>query len=217
MAIGAVIGGAINAYQQYQSTGHIDAGQVAYAAVGGAVAGGLIVTGGYAIAAAAGAITAATTATAVAGAACADGDCTNEVSAVATAGVQAISADGDPTNEVTAITKYAPQNTAITKYYPPNMGFSGDPMETQFQEGEIIAQVGKGGRFFTLPGTPSSSISLPYGKMSLPTNYYQVVKPFTVYAGPASPWFGQPGGGTQYMCLWSQTALEDKGYIIPCQ
>jgi len=188
-----------------------DWGAVAEAGAEGALIAGGVVVAAVAIAAVATTVAAATTAAAVTGVVCADGDCTNEVTSAASAAngvAQALNADGDPTNEV----------TAITKYYPPQMGFAGEPIKTQFQKGDIIANVG-GGRFFTLPGTPSSSISLPYDKIGLPTDYYEVVKPFTVYAGPALSWFGQPGLGTQYFCPTMSVATltaSSNNYIIPC-
>jgi RHS repeat-associated protein len=84
---GAVIGGAINAYQQYQETGTIDAGQVAYSALGGAViAGGVVIAGVAAVTVAGGVAAAVTGSGAVATAACADGDCTNEAGTLAIMG-----------------------------------------------------------------------------------------------------------------------------------
>ncbi|HJW91827.1 MAG TPA: hypothetical protein VJ436_14415 [Anaerolineales bacterium] len=79
MAGGAIIGGGIDAYNQYKETGRIDVGQVAEAALGGAVVGGGLVIGAALVgtAAAAGAAALAGSSTV----ACADGDCTNEVRA----------------------------------------------------------------------------------------------------------------------------------------
>jgi hypothetical protein len=45
MAAGALIGEGIQAYKQYQTTGRVDVGQVAEAALGGAVVGGGLVLG----------------------------------------------------------------------------------------------------------------------------------------------------------------------------
>ncbi len=62
----------------------------------------------------------------------------------------------------------------------------------------------KGGQFLSPAGTPYALRALPPTNLdtysaSAPYNYYlyQVQKAFSVLAGPAAPWFGQPGGGIQ--------------------
>jgi hypothetical protein len=47
---------------------------------------------------------------------------------------------------------------------------------------------------------------------------YEVVKPFEVDAGKAAPWFGQPGGGTQFD-LGTRTVqdLINSGHLSPLQ
>lgn len=64
---------------------------------------------------------------------------------------------------------------------------------------------GEGGQFLAPAGTPYSQRSLPPQSLNTiegayPFNYhvYKVLKPFTVEAGPAAPWFNQPGEGIQY-------------------
>lgn len=76
MVAGAAIDAGINAYSQYQETGQIDAREVFDHAVEGAVIGGGVV---IAVVAAVALIPAGSV---VASAACADGDCTNEVAAI---------------------------------------------------------------------------------------------------------------------------------------
>jgi len=86
MAVGAVVDASVNAYNQYQDTGHVDAGEVFTHAWEGALIGGGVVIG----AAAAISLLPVTT---VAGAACADGDCGNEASSVVNSLNQACGSD----------------------------------------------------------------------------------------------------------------------------
>ena len=74
---GAIIGGGVNAIQQYKNTGSINISQVVESALGGAVVGGGIVAGGILLgmAATAGITTIGTLL-------CGDGDCTNEAKSV---------------------------------------------------------------------------------------------------------------------------------------
>jgi len=80
MVAGAVIDAGVNAYSQYQKTGHIDGREVFDHAVEGAVIGGGVVIAGVVVIAAA--TTLLPVAATVETAACADGDCTNEVCAL---------------------------------------------------------------------------------------------------------------------------------------
>lgn len=75
---------------------------------------------------------------------------------------------------------------------------------------------GPGGSYLSPAGTPPGARSLPPGDELLPITTYEVLKPFAVDAGPAAPWFGQPGGGTQYR-LGTTTIqdLIDSGYLKP--
>ena len=58
-----------------------------------------------------------------------------------------------------------------------------------------------------LSGTPYGARALDYGASSKPYHVYEVLQPLTVRAGPATPWFGQPGMGTQYELPASVDAL----------
>ena len=48
-------------------------------------------------------------------------------------------------------------------------------------------------------------------------NYYayEVIRPFSVWAGPTAAWFGQPGLGTQYLLALSVGHLVGLGYLNP--
>ncbi len=106
------------------------------------------------------------------------------------------------------------ETTAIVQYYPPNAGFAQEPEEVQLSEGDIISRVGSpNGNYFAPKGTPMWERSLPPGLENNSEHLFQVMKPFTVYSGPTAAWFGQPGGGTQYLSILNQNYLEQNGYI----
>lgn len=94
--------------------------------------------------------------------------------------------------------------------YPPDNGYlivGGQPVEyvTTLLPGQDIDRYGSEyGSFLAPTGLPYASRSIPPQSLdSTPAgscNYhdYQVLKPFSVDAGPIAPWFGQPGYGLQY-------------------
>ena len=82
---GAVVGGAISAYNQYKDSGSVDVGKVAEAAVGGAlITGGAIIAGVAAVTIGSSVLAATGVVSVVGGALVADGDPTNEVTSIAT-------------------------------------------------------------------------------------------------------------------------------------
>lgn len=104
----------------------------------------------------------------------------------------------------------------LVPYYPPNRGFAGQPVRTTLQPGTVIDRYGgPGGSFASPQGTPPWARSLPSGAENRPLNAYEVVKPLEVDAGPAAPWFNQPGGGIQYDFGRSIQSLVDSGYLRP--
>jgi hypothetical protein len=95
--------------------------------------------------------------------------------------------------------------------YPPDNGFvikpGGQPEESQatLRPGQDIDRYGSEfGGFLTPAGIGCAYRSIPPSNLdSTPAagcNYhdYEVLQPFAVEAGPAAPWFGQPGSGPQY-------------------
>jgi RHS repeat-associated protein len=84
--------------------------------------------------------------------------------------------------------------------WPPNGGFDGPPRTEVLQPGTRIDRYGpESGGYVSPEGTPFGQRSLPaHYENTQPYNTYEVVSPIEVQAGPAAPWFGQPGGGTQY-------------------
>jgi len=103
----------------------------------------------------------------------------------------------------------------ITNYYPKNNGFSRQPQEIMLKAGQIIDRYGsEGGKFLSPQGTPASMRSLPPGASNGTLSGYQVVKPFPVQSGTAAAWFGQVGGGIQYLTPISVKELVRLGYLI---
>lgn len=106
--------------------------------------------------------------------------------------------------------------------YPPANGFvinpDGYPQESPktLEVGQRLDRYGSEfGGFLAPYGTPYAARSIPPANLNTTEsrytcNYhaYQVLKPFTVEAGPAAPWFAQPGGGEQYQL--DGTLLPDK-------
>ena len=92
--------------------------------------------------------------------------------------------------------------TAIQTYYPPNNGFSGTVEKVSLDAGTIIQRTGDlAGRFTAPAGTPSQMLSLPYDKIGQVTTYLQTTQSVQALSGKVAPWFGQMGGGTQYLLL----------------
>ncbi|MDE5867693.1 MAG: TNT domain-containing protein, partial [Anaeroplasmataceae bacterium] len=86
-------------------------------------------------------------------------------------------------------------------YYPMNEGFE-TMYEMTLQPGDVIQRFGGEGSPYVAPYfTDPFSLSLPYKQLPniYTPNLYVVTKPIVVTAGPAAPWFGQYGGGTQYV------------------
>ncbi|MEY9856076.1 hypothetical protein ABH935_001680 [Catenulispora sp. GAS73] len=95
--------------------------------------------------------------------------------------------------------------------YPPDNGYviapDGQPVEFQLTvpAGTDMDRFGSEyGSFLAPAGLPYAARSIPPQSLdsnpAAACNYhdYQVLKPFTVDAGPIAAWFAQPGGGLQY-------------------
>lgn len=99
--------------------------------------------------------------------------------------------------------------------WPPNRGFDGPPRNETLQPGTRIDRYGsESGRYTSPEGTPFDQRALPPNYQNTqPYSSYEVVRPLPAEAGPAAPWFGQPGGGTQYLLPDSVGNLIDQGYL----
>ena len=91
-------------------------------------------------------------------------------------------------------------STTLQTYYPPNNGFSGTIEKISLDVGTIIQRTGDlAGRFTAPAGTPSQMLSLSYDEIGQATTYLQTAQPIQAFSGTVAPWFGQIGGGTQYL------------------
>ena len=91
-------------------------------------------------------------------------------------------------------------STALQPYYPPNNGFSGNLQRVTLDAGTMLQRTGHlYGSYVAPAGTPFQMLSLPYDKIGQATTILQVQQPLQVSAGQVAPWFGQIGGGTQYL------------------
>ncbi|MER5640209.1 TNT domain-containing protein [Kitasatospora sp. NPDC002227] len=101
--------------------------------------------------------------------------------------------------------------TAGSWKYPPQNGYLLTPNGTPIELEQTLLPGQRIDRFGSEYGAFLAPEGLPYANRSIPPqsldgtpaegcNYhdYQVLKPFTVDAGPIAPWFGQPGYGWQY-------------------
>jgi RHS repeat-associated protein len=85
--------------------------------------------------------------------------------------------------------------------WPSNYGFAnGKDSIITLTPGMVIDRFGgSSGGFVSPAGTPFGQRALPASSYNKDYHQYMLKKPIDgVRTGPAEPWFGQPGGGTQY-------------------
>lgn len=105
-------------------------------------------------------------------------------------------------------------NVGPAPNYPPNNGFNATPRNSTLSPGAILQRIGdEEGRFVAPVNTPAPKLSLPPDKIGAPITNYIVLKPLPVQAGTAMPWYGQPGGGTQFLLPDSISNLRSDGFI----
>ncbi|MFC5446707.1 glycohydrolase toxin TNT-related protein [Paenibacillus aestuarii] len=99
--------------------------------------------------------------------------------------------------------------------WPPNMGFDGEAETTTLSPGTLVDRYGyEGGSFVSPQGTPFAQRALPASYESdKPYHVYEVVNSLEVKSGRIAPWFGQPGGGTQYLLPNSVKDLIESGVL----
>jgi hypothetical protein len=118
----------------------------------------------------------------------------------------------DPTPQRGDIAPAKPPPDPIV--WPPNRGFAGDPVAEALPAGTRLDRYGyEGGTFLSPEGTPVEARSLAPGTTDKPYNVYEVEQPITVQSGQAAPWFGQPGGGTQYELPMPVSDAIAQGYL----
>ena len=108
------------------------------------------------------------------------------------------------------------QYSNLLGYYPSNNGFSGQAQSISLSNGTIIQRIGGTGGTYVAPYfTDPMSLSLPYNQLPIMNqiDLYIVNQELTVQAGTVAPWFGQYGGGTQYILPYTIQSLLDSGVI----
>ena len=99
--------------------------------------------------------------------------------------------------------------------WPPNNGFDGPPIELTLANGTKIDRYGSNnGGFLSPEGTPFDQRALPNNSVNSKFQTFVVVKPLPVNSGKIAPWFGKPGGGTQYQLKDTNVKkLIEDGYL----
>jgi hypothetical protein len=98
--------------------------------------------------------------------------------------------------------------------FPPNDGFNGPARDMTLQPGDLVDRYGQpGGSFLAPPDASYEARALPYDRTKMDYYKYKVLKPLTVKAGDAVPWFDQSGGGVQYKTDKAVRQLVIDGYL----
>jgi RHS repeat-associated protein len=100
--------------------------------------------------------------------------------------------------------------------WPLDDGFEpGTKMIERLEPGQRIDRFGPERGVYTSPiGTPYENRALLPGTNTQPYGVYEVVEPLEVVSGRATPWFGEPGGGIQYLMPDSISNLINDGILI---
>ena len=90
-----------------------------------------------------------------------------------------------------------------------------DKHEMTLSPGTIVDRFGSDHGVYTAPyGTPLTNRSLPIGTINEKTySVFRVLKPINVDAGTIAPYFGEMGGGTQYIFKEAIENLIKSGYL----
>ena len=122
--------------------------------------------------------------------------------------------DGDPWTQ-DANGRWHDHEGRYAGKWPNDGGFYEDPTETTLEPGTVISRYGRPEGYYGSPnGVDFGDRGLPGVGADYPERFYRVIQPIDgVLEGPASPAFGQPGGGTQWLFPETLQELEDLGYI----
>jgi hypothetical protein len=99
--------------------------------------------------------------------------------------------------------------------YPPNNGALGDEVSLTLKPGTYVDRFGsEGGQYVSPAGTSYGARSLPPGSFNRDYNLYRINTVINVKASIVSPYFGQPGLGTQYRFSEPLYKLIEKGILV---
>ena len=95
------------------------------------------------------------------------------------------------------------RNTDGTWNWPENNGFEKNTVRNEtLNIGTRLDRYGSSkGSFLAPEFTPNGQRSLAPVALAAEYNVYEVIKPLPIISGKTEPWFGQIGGGTQYMTV----------------
>ncbi|HDS1154186.1 TPA: glycohydrolase toxin TNT-related protein, partial [Pluralibacter gergoviae] len=105
--------------------------------------------------------------------------------------------------------------------WPPNRGFV-TANKTELMPGTKVDRYGGWtddngfhdlGTFISPAGSSFEGRALQPSTLNKPYTTYEVLKPLKVDSGPAIPWFGQPGYGTQYETSSGIDKLVENGFL----
>lgn len=98
--------------------------------------------------------------------------------------------------------------------WPPHDGCVSDPAPVTVPTGtEIDRFGGETGSFFSPKGESFAARAVPYVCRQMVYTVYRVARPLAVRSCKAAPWFGQPGGATQYQTTQPALKLTETGAI----
>ena len=223
VCLGLLLGGMALLLQGDSPDLNVTPEDVASQRLGGAlVVGGAALAGGSALVGTVGATQAGTAVTA----ACADGDCTNEVQGAGQVAQNAARAAESGTKgakfgfdaKVGQYRELATGRFVSPKDlpWPSNRGFAGNPVETALSKGSVIDRYGSlSGQYAGTPGATISERGMAAGAEGMRYTRLEVVKPITVPGGFAAAVseFGASGGALQYFFEGGLQKWIDQGYL----
>jgi hypothetical protein len=101
--------------------------------------------------------------------------------------------------------------------WPPHNGaVPGTERVVTLSQGQIIDRIGgNSGNFLAPEGTPFGQRVLPATSQGQIPTRFEVRVPFDVQSSTTAPWFGQPGGGTQFFSELSVADLIRDNILRP--
>ena len=115
---------------------------------------------------------------------------------------------------IPAVEQFVDNVASQPGYYPPNDGFVGTAQRVTLETGTMLQRIGDLYGYYVAPaGTPPEMLSLPYEKIGLIPTDVEVLRPIQVLGGEVAPWFGQVGGGTQYLLDSPVLQLVNEGVL----
>ena len=98
--------------------------------------------------------------------------------------------------------------------WPPDNGCAAAPVASTIPPNTLIDRFGsENGTFVSPKGQPFAARAVPYVCEQMAYTVYLVTRPLPVQSCKAAPWFGEPGGATQYQTAEPASKLRESGAI----